>query len=102
MKTGRIYFDVTYDESKYELDDIGSAIDQLLSNALSTEGIMDAFGKPEFEPTLVAEYATEEEIVSARADYEDEEINIDEDACVSRGDDGTWVAAWVYLSADGE
>lgn len=44
--------------------------------------------------------ATEEEILRARnlhADFSDDVIQVDEEAAVSRADDGVWVAAWVWL-----
>jgi len=44
--------------------------------------------------------ATAEEIVRAREEYGGEDIEIDENAAASRGDDGVWVAAWVWLPTD--
>ena len=44
--------------------------------------------------------ATPEEIERARNEFclgSNDEIEIDEGARVSRGDDGFWVAAWVWL-----
>lgn len=41
--------------------------------------------------------ATEKEIGRAREEYGSNEITIDDDAEASRGDDGTWVQAWVFL-----
>ena len=44
--------------------------------------------------------ATEDEINRARQEYahgSDDNIEIDEEAATSRGDDGVWVAAWVWL-----
>ena len=44
--------------------------------------------------------ATEEEITRARLLYtpfSDASIEVDEEADVSRADDGVWVAAWVWL-----
>jgi hypothetical protein len=46
--------------------------------------------------------ATDEEIQTAREMYGTEEINIDEGAKTSRGDDGVWVAAWVLIPNEGE
>lgn len=48
--------------------------------------------------------ATNAEINRARQEYannSDDNIEIDEEAKASRGDDGVWVAAWVWL-ADNE
>ncbi len=52
-------------------------------------------------------FATPEEVAEAREKYGSTEIEIDEDALASRGEDGVWVQAWVFLpsacdhSADG-
>lgn len=37
----------------------------------------------------------------ARELYGDEDLDIDTDAKVSVGDDGVWVAAWVWVSKEG-
>lgn len=45
--------------------------------------------------------ATEEEIELARKKYQESEypdVEIDDDAGTSEGDEGTWVQAWVWLS----
>ena len=34
----------------------------------------------------------------ARKEYGSDEIEIDDDADISEGNDGTWVQAWVFLS----
>jgi hypothetical protein len=36
----------------------------------------------------------------ARREYGSKNINIDSDADISEGNDGTWVQAWVFLSND--
>lgn len=36
----------------------------------------------------------------ARKEYGSDEIEIDDEADISEGDDGTWVQAWVFLSND--
>lgn len=41
--------------------------------------------------------ATPEEIQRARRQYGSDDIEIDDNAAASRGDDGFWVAAWVWL-----
>lgn len=44
--------------------------------------------------------ATEDEINRARELYahnSDNNIEVDEEAATSRGEDGVWVAAWVWL-----
>ena len=41
--------------------------------------------------------ASEKEIEAARADYHTDDINIDDDALVSRADNGYWVGAWVWV-----
>lgn len=49
---------------------------------------------------MAEDYATEDEINRARQQYahgSDDNIEIDEEAATSRGDDGVWVAAWVWL-----
>ena len=49
------------------------------------------------------ERATPEEIEAARRDFADDDLEIDDDAAVSRGNDGVWVSAWVYVpNEDGE
>ena len=55
----------------------------------------------------MAEYdkATEVEINRARQTYthgSDDNIEIDEEAAASRGNDGVWVAAWVWLRNEGD
>lgn len=44
--------------------------------------------------------ATTQEIEAARANYESDEINVDEGALTSRADDGVWVNAWVWISPE--
>lgn len=44
------------------------------------------------------ERATPQEVKVARELYADDDINIDDDAAVSRTDDGAWVQAWVFIS----
>lgn len=34
----------------------------------------------------------------AKKHYEDDETNIDDDAALSRADEGVWVGAWVWVS----
>lgn len=49
---------------------------------------------------LLAPQATQEEIEMARHRHclgSDDEIEIDEPARVSRGEDGPWVQAWVFV-----
>lgn len=36
-------------------------------------------------------------VIRARAQYGSDEIEVDDDAKLSHGDDGTWVQAWVWL-----
>lgn len=44
-----------------------------------------------------------EELARARDLYSDGvTISVDDDAKVSRADDGTWVQAWVWIDYDGE
>ncbi len=42
-------------------------------------------------------YSTDREIQAARDRYADDDITVDEGACASRGEDGVWVQAWVFL-----
>lgn len=49
------------------------------------------------EACLPDNLATPAEIAEAREMYGSDEINIDEGARASRADDGTWVAAWVWV-----
>lgn len=45
--------------------------------------------------------ATAAELAAARGAYASEDINVDDDACASRCDDGSvWVQAWVLVSAE--
>lgn len=49
---------------------------------------------------LLAPHATEDEVDQARHRHcvgSDDEIEIDEPASVSRGEDGPWVQAWVFV-----
>lgn len=43
--------------------------------------------------------ATPEEIAAARDAYATDELEIDDDAMTSRGDNGHWVQAWVWMYA---
>lgn len=43
------------------------------------------------------ERASPEEIEAARNAYSDDDLEIDDDAAVSRADDGVWVSAWVFV-----
>lgn len=55
--------------------------------------------------TELGEQAAPEEIKRAREDYvlkSDDQIAVDDDAKVSRTDEGTWVQAWVWVPARGE
>jgi hypothetical protein len=45
-------------------------------------------------------FATDAELDKARELYETDEVNIDGNAEVSPGSDGTWVQAWVLIPAD--
>lgn len=47
-----------------------------------------------------ANKATDDEIRQARELYGSDEIEIDDNAAASRADEGIWVAAWVWLSAE--
>jgi hypothetical protein len=38
-------------------------------------------------------------ISAARAKYGDDNIEIDDNAEMSEADDGTWVAAWVWIAS---
>jgi hypothetical protein len=52
------------------------------------------------EDKLNLNYATDPEIERAREEYangSDDNIEIEENATASRGEDGVWVAAWVWL-----
>lgn len=50
-----------------------------------------------------SERATLEEIDAARIEYGNDDIQIDDDAAVSRADNGAWVSAWVWVpNNDGE
>jgi hypothetical protein len=54
----------------------------------------------ETETPLVEAIATDAEVAIARARHcegSDDEIEIDEPAKASRGEDGTWVQAWVFV-----
>ena len=46
--------------------------------------------------------ATEWEIQTAREVWADDELRIDDDAEVSRGNDGTWVQAWVLIENEAD
>lgn len=49
-------------------------------------------------PTI--EFASQDEIASARVIHCDDEINVDEPAAVSRTNDGVWVAGWLFVPKD--
>lgn len=46
--------------------------------------------------------ASDEEREAAEAAHATDELEIDDDASVSRGDDGYWVSAWVWVSEPDE
>lgn len=48
---------------------------------------------------MSTEHATRDEIDEARSLYERDDVNIDDDALVSRADEGVWVQAWVWVPA---
>lgn len=51
---------------------------------------------------MIKRYATHLEVAAARNAHcvgSDHEIEIDEPAEVSRGEDGVWVKAWVFVPA---
>jgi hypothetical protein len=64
----------------------GSPRQQEAANALQ-KCINDA-EQYKAEPGLIEE---------ARAQYADDDLEIDDDATTSPGDDGTWVSAWVWM-----
>jgi hypothetical protein len=47
--------------------------------------------------TVVLDESTEEERERARDLYGSDDVEIDENARASRGEGGTWIAAWVWL-----
>lgn len=52
---------------------------------------------------LEPDRATEEEIRRARRDYRhDDDLEVDDNAIASRGEDGVWVQAWVWLANEQE
>jgi hypothetical protein len=63
-----------------------------------------AFGEIAMSQSSDVERGSEEHrrlLARARADYEvgsDDDIEIDEDAAVSKGEGGCWVAAWVWVA----
>jgi hypothetical protein len=44
--------------------------------------------------------ATPELVQAARDEYQNEDIEVDDDATTSRTDTGTWVSAWVWVPDD--
>ncbi|MBC6714766.1 hypothetical protein H9Q09_01020 [Aurantimonas sp. DM33-3] len=56
----------------------------------------------DLEPKPIATLATDDEVHAAREQYGSDEINIDEGAEASRGNDGTWVQAWVLVPVQNE
>lgn len=53
MKTTTLTIDVVYDDSKTDPEAIASAADALLEMALSSPGLMDEYGDPDFRPFFV-------------------------------------------------
>ena len=55
---------------------------------------------------MMREQATKEEIKRARSEWQNDDLEIDDDARVSRvglsDDVGHWVAAWVWMERDAE
>ena len=45
-------------------------------------------------------FATAEQVAAASDEYCTDEINIDDGAPISEGDDGIWVQAWLWVSND--
>lgn len=46
---------------------------------------------------MIYELATNSEIDCARRLYAEDDVQIDEGALASRGEDGVWVQAWVLI-----
>lgn len=44
----------------------------------------------------------EQAIELARDEYQDDDIQIDDNAALSQSEDGVWVAAWVWVENEGQ
>jgi hypothetical protein len=62
-------------------------------------------GVPEFHYADLKAYLADEEILAteaqikeAREKYASDDVEVDETAFASHGDDGVWVQAWVWLA----
>ena len=47
MRVATLSLSITYDETETSAEDIAEALDRLLVNAMSTEGILAEYGDPE-------------------------------------------------------
>jgi hypothetical protein len=74
-------------------DDIKSVIATLFAEGVTPEDLYAAIGRLSDSTNC----ATPAEIAEAREKYRTDECEIDDEAWASRGDDGVWVAAWVWL-----
>lgn len=73
------------------------------TNPIQSPDKLGRLGLSPWSPLVYAgERATAGEIEYARADYQTDEVQIDDDACVSRPDDADciWVQAWVWVPTD--
>lgn len=52
---------------------------------------------PLIEKALNASRASKADIAEARGLYQNDSVKIDSDAVVSKGADGRWVSAWVFI-----
>lgn len=85
---------------------------QLLATLKSAESFISGFEDDPLQegiPTLLAdlraaiertEPADPAEIEAARDGYQDDDLEIDDDALVSHADEGYWVSAWVWIAHD--
>ena len=78
-------------------DEVLQALDSLIDNALSTPGVLDDFG--EVSVGTLQEIETGGPFVAAAQQLRQEDgvLEIDDDAEVSRSDQGAYVSAWVWI-----
>ena len=79
--------------------DVGSFLYQAMQNAMRNQDALPVrIDNLDIKKLREASYATKEEFDRAYdAHYEEGEVELDEPAIISRGDDGDWLEAWVFV-----
>jgi hypothetical protein len=71
--------------------DLGAGLRALLDAGLTQGEVLAILGERTADSDAEA-------IQSARDNWADDDLEIDDTPCTSRADDGCWVAAWVWVA----